>query len=73
MLCEKERLFVTSNFSFSHNVFHSYVSLVHQNAALCGKLVLRHEITDPMAKSFGSGQPAQSALRRLTWVKCRLI
>ena len=28
--CEK------SNFSFSHNVFHSYISLVHQNAVLCG-------------------------------------
>ena len=27
---------VTSNFSFSHNVFHSYISLVRQNAALCG-------------------------------------
>ena len=26
----------TSNFSFSHNVFHSYISLVRQNAALCG-------------------------------------
>ena len=26
----------TSNFSFSHHVFHSYISLVHQNAALCG-------------------------------------
>ena len=26
----------TCNFSFSHNVFHSYISLVCQNAALCG-------------------------------------
>ena len=24
------------NFSFFHNVFHSYISLVSQNAALCG-------------------------------------
>ena len=24
--CEKEKFFVTSNFSFSHNVFHSYIS-----------------------------------------------
>ena len=23
-------------FSFSHNVFHSYISLMRQNAALCG-------------------------------------
>ena len=29
---EKEKLLVTSDFSFSHNVFHSYKSLVHQNA-----------------------------------------
>ena len=27
---------MTSNFFFSHNVFHSYISLVHQNVALCG-------------------------------------
>ena len=31
-----EKLLVTSNFSFSHNVFYSYISLVRQNAALCG-------------------------------------
>ena len=35
-LWEKQKLLVTCNFSFSHNVFHSYVSLVHQNVALCG-------------------------------------
>ena len=33
---EMENLLVTSNFSFSHNVFYSYISLVRQNAALCG-------------------------------------
>ena len=26
---------MTSNFSFSQNVFQSYISLMHQNAALC--------------------------------------
>ena len=41
-LCEKEKLIVmekllvTSNFSFPHNVFHSYISLVRRNVALCG-------------------------------------
>ena len=35
-LREKEKLLVTSNFSCSHNVFLSCISLVHQNAALCG-------------------------------------
>ena len=35
-IVRKEKLLVTSKFSFSHNVFHSYVSLVLQNAALCG-------------------------------------
>ena len=36
--CEKRRnkLLVTSNFFFSHNVCHSYISFVHQNAALFG-------------------------------------
>ena len=31
-----EQNIVTSNFSFSHYVFHSYKSLVCQNAVLCG-------------------------------------
>ena len=35
-LREKEKLLVTSNFSFSHTVFYSYISLVCQNAVLCG-------------------------------------
>ena len=30
----------TSNFSFSHNVFHSYISLVLQNAVLCGNCLI---------------------------------
>ena len=33
---ENEKLLVTSIFSFSHNVFHSYTSVACQNAALCG-------------------------------------
>ena len=51
---EKEKLLVTSNFSFSHNVFHSYISLVRQNAALCGNgFTLYHTIptfNDPKEK-----------------------
>ena len=35
-LWEKEKLLDTSNVSFSHNVFHSYISFVCQNAVLCG-------------------------------------
>ena len=31
-----EKLLVTSNFSFSHNVFYGYISLLCQNVALCG-------------------------------------
>ena len=30
------KLLVISKFSFFHNVFHSYISLVRQNVALCG-------------------------------------
>ena len=29
-------MLVTSKFSFSHNVLHSYITLVRQNAVLCG-------------------------------------
>ena len=32
----KEKFLVTSKFSFSQNVFHSYIFLLHQNAVLCG-------------------------------------
>ena len=32
----RKGLFVTSDFSFSHNVFYSYISLVRRTAALCG-------------------------------------
>ena len=39
---------VPSNFSFSHNVFHSYISLARQNAALCGNGL------KPRARLFGS-------------------
>ena len=31
-----EKLLVTSNFSFSHNIFNSYISLLRQNSVLCG-------------------------------------
>ena len=37
-----------SNFSFSHNVFHSYVSLVHQNAVLCGNVLSLPDASDEM-------------------------
>ena len=34
-LWEEDKLLVTSNFSFSYNVFHSYIYLLCQNAVLC--------------------------------------
>ena len=36
-LWEKEKLLVTSNFSFSHNVFNSYLLLMRQNEYLWSK------------------------------------
>ena len=42
-MLEKEKLLVTSDFSFSHDVFHSYIYLVCQNVALCGNgLILKY-------------------------------
>ena len=35
-IVRKGEIACSSNFSFSHNVFHSSISLVCQNAALCG-------------------------------------
>ena len=54
-LWEKGKLLVTSNFSFSHNFFHSYISLVRRNAALCGNgLTLYHTVQtfNPSGKTF---------------------
>ena len=46
--CEKkEKLLVPSNFSFPLNVFHNYISLVCQNAALRGN-GLRRQGKDKM-------------------------
>ena len=36
-LCEKEKLLVTSNFFFSHNVYKSCLLLMHQNEYLWSK------------------------------------
>ena len=33
---KRKKRVVTRNFSFSHHVFYSYISLVCQNAVLCG-------------------------------------
>ena len=51
-LREKEKLLVTSNFSFSHSVFHSYISLVRQNAALCGNGLKRYRTKESKLKSI---------------------
>ena len=51
----KEKLLITSNFSFSHNVFYSCISLVRQNVALCGnglKIRVENEVKDIFRKGF---------------------
>ena len=42
----KEKLLVTCNFSFSNNVFHNYIFLVHQNAVLCGNGLILSQSTN---------------------------
>ena len=50
---KKEKLLVTSIFSFSLNVFHSYISLVCQNAALCRNgLTSYHDFYTPAKGMF---------------------
>ena len=46
-LWENDKLCVTSNFSFSHNIFHSYIFSVHKNVALCcnGLTIVRRQIS----------------------------
>ena len=48
------------HFSFSHNVFHCYISLVRQNAAFCVQRV-NPAGNLQTAKSFDTSQPAQNA------------
>ena len=55
-LREKEKLLVTSNFSFSHNVFHSYISLEHKNAVLCGNGLI-HQICRKYLSQVGLHSP----------------
>ena len=43
-LLEKEKLLVTSNFSFPHNIFHNYIFEVDQNAAFCGNGLKKNSI-----------------------------
>ena len=64
---EKEKLLVTSNFSFSHNVFHSDISLVHQNVSSCCKglisLACHTMFNDPeksFENTFGKGRKCWS-------------
>ena len=47
---ETEKLLIPSNFSFSHNVFHSYISLVCQNVALWAGMRLK-----PKRKKWENG------------------
>ena len=53
-VARKGILLVTSNFSFSHNVFHSYISSVRQIAALCGNgLTTQSQVlTTPKERAF---------------------
>ena len=44
-IVRKGEIAFTRNLSFFHNVFHSYISLVRQNAALCGNgLIIRRAV-----------------------------
>ena len=54
-LWEKEKLLVISNFSFSHNVFHSYFPI-----ASCYRMVLWQGENLSKAKYFNTGQTAQT-------------
>ena len=52
MLRENEKLLVTSNFSFSHNVFFSYISLVRQNMTLCGNGLNQLDLSTMVRKTL---------------------
>ena len=65
-LWEKEKLLCTSNFSFFHNVFHSCMSLVRQNASLCGnELIATFQLSSAASLNLGRSQKSF-----WEWVKC---
>ena len=76
-LWEKEKLLVTSNFSFSHSVFRRLIPQTHENQGLLGKGVMTelgwsldlHKIFE-LQKVF-----THVTLRRLSWVDtfCRCM
>ena len=57
-LWEKEKLLITSNFSFSHNVFKRLVSQGRQKVSLCGNglMILKKEaLENTVGKEENSG------------------
>ena len=59
----KEKLLVTSNFSFSYNDFHSHISLVRQNAVLCGSglTALKFRPISSLVTAMFSDKPMNSS------------
>ena len=60
ILCEKEKLLVTSNFSFSHSVFKRLVSQGRQKVSLCGNGLKEkgRNVSNMVENSAGKGEIA---------------
>ena len=54
-LCEKEKLLVTSNFSFSHIVFKRLVLQTRENQGLFGKVLKKKALENTMRKGENAG------------------
>ena len=57
-LWEKEKLLVTSNFSFSHSVFKRFVSQRRQKVSLCGNGLKKIVQTIPVQQTENCGNTA---------------
>ena len=58
----KGELLVTSNFSFSHNVFYNYIFLVRQNVALCGDGLRLIQIESISRQQFKCGSKTNDGI-----------
>ena len=63
-----EKLLVTSNFSFSHNVFKRLVSQGRQKASLCGNGLKLHQLYYPLPDNPDFQRPlAKYLFEKIVW------
>ena len=71
--CEKGEIACNKQFLHSHNVFHSYISLLCQNAALCGNELNNIEVLNPSPKKPWFLHVCGTSRLKTLWEKEKLL